>query len=78
MMGTYRDLIAAAIPSRQAACLAGVSRASATYKARVGSQAARVVPANKPSSSERAHVLTLLDSERFADLAPLGDLRAAS
>ena len=70
-MGTYRELTTATIPSREAADLTGVSRASANYKPRTGVQAARVVPANKLSERERKQVLDRLNSERFVDLAPL-------
>ena len=70
-MSTYRELVAAAIPSREAADLTGVSRASANYTPRAGVQLARVVPVNKLSAAERAHVLAVMDSDRFVDLAPL-------
>ncbi len=70
-MGTYRELIKVAIPSREAADLAGVSRASAHYKPRTSVIAVPVVPVNKLSDSERARVLERLNSDRFVDLSPL-------
>lgn len=72
MMGAYRELVAASIPTRAAAALTSVPRATANYRPRVGRPGrARPAPGNKLSPEERAEVLAVLDSDRFVDLAPL-------
>jgi len=73
-MATYRDLTAAAVPTRTAAALTGVSRATATRQATPSPAAApspRPAPANRLSPAERARVLEVLDGEEFIDQPPL-------
>lgn len=76
-MNTYVELQGVGVPSRQAASLTGVARASATRAAsRVRRPdpepaAARPAPANKLSSVERALVLATLNSDEFVDKPPL-------
>lgn len=71
-MAAYRDLLAVKITSRDAASLTGVSRATASRKpAPQSANLPPVEPVNKLSEAERGEVLAVLDSDRFADLAPL-------
>jgi len=72
MMGAYRDLAAVGIPTREAAVLASIPRASAARKPRAGQVRARpVTPANKLTDAERKQLLAALNDDRFADLAPI-------
>ena len=71
-MGVYRQLITVDIPTRTAARLSGVARATATRKtSRTAVPAAVVVPANRLSVRERARILLVVNSPRFVDLAPI-------
>jgi putative transposase len=74
-MSTYRELTAAGTTTRSAATLTGVSRATAARQAHglnpVVEPVALPVPANKLDPAERARVLTVLNSPRFVDQAPL-------
>ena len=76
-MAAYDELEAADIPTRQAAALTGVSRASAARRHAAPAEPAvlpgrvAVEPLNKLSDAERAHVLEVLNSPRFVDQAPL-------
>jgi transposase InsO family protein len=74
-MGGYRALTTAGVPTRAAAALTGVSRATATRQAkRAGADPTPrepVVPANKLSLAERTRVLEVLDSPEFVDQPPV-------
>lgn len=71
-MNTYRELTATGTPTRSAARLTGISRATTTHKARTQCPAGEpAVPANKLNPTERAGVLAVLNSARFVDQAPL-------
>lgn len=72
-MSAYRELVEIKIPTRVAADLTGVSRATANYKpvTHNGASAQPSEPVNKLSAHERAAVLEVVDSDRFVDLAPL-------
>ena len=76
-MAAYDELEAADIPTRQAAALTGVSRATATRRHPAPAEPAvlpgrvAVEPVNKLTDAERAHVLEVLNSPRFVDQAPL-------
>ena len=71
-MATYRALITADVPTRAAAALVGVPRATATSKPRsTPLLAAAVVPADKLGPLERARILALVNSPRFVDLPPI-------
>jgi putative transposase len=70
-MATYRELTGAGVPTRAAAVLVGVPRASATRRPRTGLPARRPVPANKLSDVERAEILAVVNSDRFVDLPPI-------
>ena len=70
-MATYRELNGRGTPTRAAADLVGVSRATATRKPRAREVVAVVVPANKLGLLERAKILEVVTSERFVDLAPI-------
>jgi transposase InsO family protein len=71
-MGVYRQLTAADIPTRTAARLSGVARATATRKpSTTAVPAAVVVPANKLGVLERARILSVVNSPRFVDLPPI-------
>lgn len=70
-MATYGGLLAVKIPSREAARLAGVSRATANRKPAPARERFPVVPANKLSAEERAEILAAMTSEDFVDQAPL-------
>ncbi|WP_426977257.1 IS3 family transposase [Pseudarthrobacter sp. O4] len=71
LMGIYTDLTGADIPTREAAVLAGVPRATATRKPRIPVAVSAPVPANKIGPAERARILATVNSERFVDLAPV-------
>ena len=73
-MGAYTDLTAAAIPTREAAVLAGAPRATATRKANHRVTMMRVpapAPANKIGAGERTRILATLNLDQFVDLAPI-------
>ena len=72
-MGVYAALTQADIPTREAALIAGVSRATATRKprTRIEDPMPAPAPANKLSTAERAHILATVNSERFVDLPPV-------
>ena len=65
-------LVAGSFPSRAAALLTGVSRATATRKPQSTTvRPVRVAPANALSNAERTHLLAVVNSPRFVDLPPL-------
>ena len=72
-MAAYQDLVAATVPTRQAAALTGVSRATANRKLKPKPKIAResVTPANKLSGAETVKLLETLNTDQFVDLAPL-------
>lgn len=72
-MGAYTALTAADIPTREAAVIAGVSRATAARKPRrpVEDPPPAPTPANKLSAAERAHILATVNSAQFVDLPPV-------
>lgn len=72
-MGAYTSLTRADIPTREAALIAGVSRATATRKPRipVTVPAPAPVPVNKIGLGEGAHILAVVNSDRFVDLPPI-------
>lgn len=75
-MAAYDDLEAADIPGRRAAALTGVSRATAARRHHPPAEPAAdpgpaAPPCNKLADAERAHVLAVLNSPRFVDMAPL-------
>lgn len=70
-MGTYRALLGAGVPSRAAAVLVGIPRATATRIPRPPTLRARVVPVNKLTVMERAKLLCVVNSPQFVDLPPI-------
>ena len=70
-MVTYRELTGAGVPTRAAAALVGVPRATATRKPRSPVLDRRPVPANKLDPGERAEILRVVNSTRFVDLPPI-------
>ena len=70
-MATYVELTGAGVPTRAAAVLVGVSRATATRRPRTLVPGRRPVPANKLTDLERARVLQVVNSTRFVDLPPI-------
>jgi transposase InsO family protein len=70
-MDTYRELTAVGVPTRAAAVLVGVSRATATRKPRTPAPPGARVPANRLTDAERAEVLEVVNSTRFVDLPPI-------
>ncbi len=71
-MNVYRELSATGVPTRAAAHLTGVSRATATRKPRaLPAHRAVVPPANKLDTSERARILEVVNSPQFVDLPPI-------
>ena len=70
-MATYRELTGAGVPTRAAAALVGVPRATATRKPRTPVPDRGRVPANKLTDVERARVLHVVNSTRFVDLPPI-------
>ena len=73
LMGAYTALTLADIPTRKAAVIAGVSRATATRKPRrpVEDPTPTPAPANKLSEVERAQILATVNSQAFVDLPPV-------
>ncbi|OMH25198.1 hypothetical protein BKD30_06525 [Tersicoccus phoenicis] len=76
-MNAYAELTGSGTPTRQAATLTGVPRATATRAAARATGPApeparpRPAPANKLTNAERARVLMVLNSEEFVDKPPL-------
>ncbi len=72
-MAAYTALTHADIPTREAAVIAGVPRATATRKVRTPAEDPRPAPApaNKLSAAERAHILATVNSKDFIDLPPV-------
>jgi len=70
-MATYRELARVGVPTRAAAVLVGVSRATATRRPRTPTRAGIRVPVNKLTDVERAEVLRVVNSTRFVDLPPI-------
>jgi putative transposase len=73
-MVTYRELAAANVPTRAAASLTGVARATATRHAKpvpASDPVARPAPVNRLSLAERTRVLEVLDCAEFVDQPPL-------
>ena len=70
-MATYRELTGVGVPTRAAAVLVGVPRATATRRPRAPVRAGIRVPANKFTDAERAEVLAVVNSTRFVDLPPI-------
>lgn len=71
-MVTYTDLVATGTPTRAAAALTGVARATAARRrARPTLLRRQVAPANRLSEAERARVLEVLTSEEFVDHTPM-------
>lgn len=73
-MGAYRELTTARVPTRSAAALTGIARATATRHAKPApspDRSPRPAPANRLSLAERTRVLEILDSEEFVDQPPL-------
>jgi putative transposase len=72
-MGAYTALTQADFPTREAAVIAGVSRATATRKPRIAMEDPPPAPAppNKLSAAERAHILATVNSTDFIDLPPV-------
>ena len=71
-MGVYTELTGADIPTREAAVLAGIPRATATRRPHALAGAASApVPANKLDPGERSRILATVNSARFVDLAPI-------
>jgi len=70
-MATYRELTGAGVPTRAAAVLVGVPRATATRLPRTPVLVRGRVPANKLTDIERARVLQVVNCPRFVDLPPI-------
>lgn len=76
-MSAHTELLDAGVPTRAAAGLCGVSRATAARaKARAASTATPelrpvVAPVNRLSTAEQDHVLAVLNSEEFVDAPPV-------
>ena len=72
-MRAYRQITAAGWPTRDAAELVGVARATATRKPTVPLPvpAPPLVSANKLSRVDRARILDLVNSPAFVDLPPI-------
>jgi len=70
-MAIYRELTGVGVPTRAAALLVGVPRASATRRPRTGVPGHRRAPVNKLSDVERAQILAVVNSPRFVDLPPI-------
>ena len=76
-MGTYLELTDAGVPTREAASLTGVPRATATrmitrqHEPDPEPAPPRPAPVNKLSDQERALVLATLNSDEFVDKPPL-------
>lgn len=73
-MAAYQDLVDVNVPTRLAADLTGVSRATAhrhaNPKASAPDRRTRT-PSNRLTDAETAHVLQVLNSDRFVDATPL-------
>jgi len=67
-MATYRELTGVGVPTRVAAILVGVARATATRRPRTPAVTRARVPANKLTDAERAEILAVVNSARFVDL----------
>ncbi|MEB0268005.1 IS3 family transposase, partial [Cryobacterium sp. 10I5] len=70
-MTTYRDLTGHGVPTRTAAALVGLPRATATRTSRTPVARRAVVPANRLDVLERARILAVVNSARFVDLPPI-------
>ena len=70
-MATYRELTGVGVPTRAAAILVGVARATATRRPRTPVSARSRVPVNKLTETERAEILAVVNSARFVDLPPI-------
>ena len=70
-MDIYRELTGQGVPTRAAAVLVGVPRATATRKPRTPTATGAKVPANELSDVERAEILAVVNSTRFVDLPPI-------
>src|SRR5699024_5526568 len=70
LMGTYRQLVGLAVPTREAASLLGLSRTTIYRKPTPPAQYLPTAPPNKLSTTERAEILAVLNSPEFVDLAP--------
>ncbi|OMH26709.1 IS3 family transposase [Tersicoccus phoenicis] len=76
-MNAYAELTGSGTPTRQAAALTGVPRATAVRAAARATgpdpepARPRPAPANKLTNAERARVLMVLNSEEFVDKPPL-------
>ncbi|PCC48506.1 IS3 family transposase, partial [Brevibacterium aurantiacum] len=71
MTSAYRHLVEAAVPTRQAAALLGLSRTTIYRQPAAPVDHEPVVPPNKLCAAERAEILAALNSPEFVDLAPL-------
>src|SRR5699024_419344 len=73
LMGAYGQLTAAGVPTRQAAALTGVSRATAARRQKPPATPviSRPEPANRLTEAERATVLAVLCSDEFVDASPM-------
>ncbi|MET3952478.1 hypothetical protein [Arthrobacter sp. UYEF36] len=71
-MAAHTALTHADTPTREAAVIAGVPRATATRKVRTpaADPPPAPAPANKLSAAERAHILATVNSKDFIDLPP--------
>ena len=70
-MAIYRELSSHGVPTRAAAVLVGVPRATATRRPRTPAVTESRVPVNKLSPLERAEILRVVNSARFVDLPPI-------
>ncbi|TFC77097.1 hypothetical protein E3T23_13695 [Cryobacterium cheniae] len=70
-MTTYRNLTSHGVPTRTAASLVGLPRATATRTPRTRAARQVVVPANRLDVLERARILAVVNSARFVDLPPI-------
>ena len=70
-MATYRELSSHGVPTRAAAVLVGVVRATATRRPRTPVVTGTRVPVNKLTGAERAEILAVVNSPRFVDLPPI-------
>ncbi|MGO0606012.1 IS3-like element ISAar46 family transposase, partial [Brevibacterium linens] len=67
MTSAYRHLVEAAVPTRQAAALLGLSRTTIYRKPAAPVDHEPVVPPNKLCAAERAEILAALNSPEFVD-----------
>ena len=70
-MTTYREMTSRGIPTRVAADLVGVPRATATRKPRIPMVGPRPVLVNRIDGIDRQEVLVTVNSESFVDLPPI-------